>query len=69
MAGASGPGQDVISRVRKGDWHSEEFVVGVGVHQGFVSQPATLYHCVRCSIHGVPYRLSMGAGVRRRPDD
>ena len=29
----------------------------------------TLHHCIRGSIQGVPHRLSVGAAVRRRPDD
>ena len=56
--------KDVRSRVRVGDGYSEEFGVGVGVHQG-----AALYHCVRGSIQGVSHRLSMGAAVCGRPDD
>ena len=60
--------KDVRSRVRVADWYSEEFGVGVGVHQGSVLSP-TLHHCVRGSIQGVPHRLSVGDAVRRRPDD
>ena len=48
--------KDVRSRVRVGDWYSEEFGVA-------------LYHCVRGSIQGVLHRLSMGAAVCRQPDD
>ena len=59
--------KDVRSRVRVGDGYSEEFGVGVGVHQGSVLSP--LYHCVRGSIQGVSHRLSLGAAVCRRPDD
>ena len=62
--------KDVRSRVRVGDGYSEEFGVGVGVHQGSVLSPLTaLYHCVRGSIQGVSHRLSMGAAVCGRPDD
>ena len=61
--------KDVRSRVRVGDGYSEEFGVGVGVHQGSVLSPATLHHCARSSIQGVSHRLSVGAAVRRRPDD
>ena len=39
MVGASGPVQDVRSRVRVGDGYSEEFGVGVGAHQGSVLSP------------------------------
>ena len=39
MVGASGPVQDVRSRVRVGDGYSEEFGVGVGIHQGSVLSP------------------------------
>ena len=50
--------KDVRSRVRVGNSFSEELSVVVGVHQ-----PASLNHCVRGSIQGVPYRLSKGAAV------
>ena len=60
--------KDVRSRVRVGDGYSEEFGVGVGVHQGSVLSPL-LFIIVRGSIQGVPHRLSVGAAVRRRPDD
>ena len=50
----------VKSRVRVGNGLSEELDVVVGVHQ-----PASLNHCVRDSIQGVPYRLFQGATVCR----
>ena len=46
--------KDVRSRVRVGDGYSEEFGVGVGVHQGSVLSPLLF-------IQGVSHRLSMGA--------
>ena len=64
--------KDVRNRVRVGDGYNEEFGVGMGVHQGsenMYNYNATLHHCVRGSIQGVPHRLSVGAAVRRRPDD
>ena len=54
--------KDVRSRVRVGDVYSEEFGVGVGVHQGSVLSPLLF-------IQGVSHRLSMGAAVCGRPDD
>ena len=35
------------SRVRVGSGYSEEFEVGVGVHQGSVLSPLFFYHCAR----------------------
>ena len=32
---------------------------------GLYPYPASLHHCVRGFIQGVPYRLSMGAALRR----
>ena len=60
--------KDVRSRVRVGDGYSEEFGVGVGVHQGSVLSPLLFIIVLRGSIQGVPHRLSVGAAVRRRPD-
>ena len=70
MVGAPGPvhqqGREVRSRVRVGDGYSEEFGVGIGVHQGSsCPQPTSLHHCVRGSIKGAPCRLSMEAAVCR----
>ena len=61
--------KDVRSRVRVGDGYSEEFGVGVGVHQGSVLSPLLFIIVLRGSIQGVPHRLSVGAAVCRRPDD
>ena len=61
--------KDVRSRVRVGDGYSEEFGVGVGVHQGSVLSPLLFIIVLRGSIQGVPHRLSVGAAVRRQPDD
>ena len=60
--------KDVRSRVRVGDGYSEEFGVEVGVHQGSVLSPL-LFIIVLEALQGVPHRLSVGAAVRRRPDD
>ena len=57
--------KDVRSRVRVGDGYSEEFGVGVGVHQGSVLSPLLFIKCVRGSIQGVSHGLSMGAAVCR----
>ena len=56
--------KDVRSRVRVGDGYSEDFFVGEGAHQGSV-----LSLLLFIIVQGVPHRLSMGAAVRRRPDD
>ena len=48
--------KDVRSRVRVGSEYSEEFGVKVGVHQ-VCPKPATLHHCARVFIQGLPNRL------------
>ena len=58
--------KDVRNRVRVGDGYSEEFGVGVGVHQGSVLSPLLF---ILEALSRVPHRLSLGAAVRRRPDD
>ena len=40
-----------------------------GCSLGLCPEPASLNNCVRGSIQGVPYRLSMGAAVCRIIDD
>ena len=55
--------KDVRSRVNDG--YSEEFGVRVGVHQDSVLNPFLFSNCVRGSIQGVPYRLSMVATLCR----
>ena len=54
--------KDVRSRVRVGDGYSQEFGVGVCVHQDSVLSPLLF-------IQGVSHRLSLGAAVCRQPDD
>ena len=56
MAGASDP----IHEQRREKQDKSRGWVQRGVNQG-CPHPATLHHCVRVSIQGVPHRLSMGA--------
>ena len=60
--------KDVRSRVRVGDGYSEEFSVGVGVHQGSVLSPL-LFIIVLEALSMEFHRLSVGAAVRSKPDD
>ena len=55
--------KDVRSRVRVGNGYSEEFVVKVGSR--ICPKFATLHHCARGFIQGVPNRLPLGAVVCR----
>ena len=50
--------KDVRSRVRVGDGYSEEFGVGVGIHQGSVLSPLLFIIVLRGSIQEVPHRLT-----------
>ena len=62
--------KDVRSRVIVDDGYSEEFGVGVGVHQGSVlSQLLFIIVLEARYIQGVSHRLSMGAAVCGPPDD
>ena len=58
--------KDVRSRVRVGDAYSDEFGVGVGVHQGSVLCPLLFIIVLEALSRD---RLSMGAAVCRRPDE
>ena len=58
--------KDVRSRVRVGDGYSEEFGVGVGVHQGSVLSP--LLFIIVLEALSMEFRTGTAA-VRRGPDD
>ena len=60
--------KDVRSRVRVGDGYSEEFGVGVGVHQGSVLSPL-LFIIVLEALSREFCAATVGAAVRRQPDD
>ena len=54
----------VRSKVRVGDSYSEQFDVKVGVHQGSVISPLLLILVLE-ALHEIPYRLPLGAPLRR----
>ena len=66
MAGALGPVQGCE---KQGD--SRRCAIQLGVRfwswcsSGLCQQSASLHHCIRVSIQGVPYRLSIGDGEER----
>ena len=67
VVGSPGPvhAQGCTKQGKSRQWEQRGVWCSNQCSSGLSPYPASLHHCVRGSIQGVPYRLSMGAALHR----